>query len=96
MVTEWGMSALGPQSFGKVEQEMILGREISKRVDYSEQTAQKIDAEIKSIITDCYNITSEIIRENIDVLHKIARRLLEKEVLDGSEIDKIIEEGAVA
>mgnify|MGYP001365216495 CR=1 FL=1 len=96
MVTEWGMSALGPQSFGKVEQEMFLGREISKRVDYSEQTAQKIDAEIKSIITDCYNITSEIIRENIDVLHKIARRLLEKEVLDGSEIDKIIEEGAVA
>ena len=96
MVTEWGMSSLGPQSFGKVEQEMFLGREISKRVDYSEQTAQKIDAEIKSIITECYNKTDQIIRDNIDVLHMIAKRLLEKEVIDGSEIDRIIEEGATA
>ncbi|MRR39556.1 cell division protein FtsH, partial [bacterium] len=94
MVTEWGMSSLGPQSFGKVEQEMFLGREISKRVDYSELTAQKIDAEIKLIISECYNKTHEIIRDNIHILHGIAKRLLEKEVLDGSEIDKIIQEGA--
>ncbi len=94
MVTEWGMSSLGPLSFGKVEQEMFLGREISKRVDYSELTAQKIDKEIKSIITGCYEKTKEIINENIDALHAIAKRLLEKEVLDGAEIDKIIQEGA--
>ena len=93
MVTEWGMSSLGPLSFGKVEQEMFLGREISKRVDYSELTAQKIDEEIKSIIMGCYDKTKQIIQENIDALHKIAKRLLEKEVLDGSEIDKIIQEG---
>ncbi len=93
MVTEWGMSSLGPLSFGRVEQEIFLGREISKRVDYSELTAQKIDEEIKVIILDCYNNTNHIIKENIDILHKIAKRLLEKEVIDGSEIDRIIEEG---
>jgi cell division protease FtsH len=93
MVTEWGMSSLGPMSFGKVEQEMFLGREISKRVDYSELTAQKIDEEIKTIILGCYNKAKQIVQENIDSLHKIAKRLLEKEVLDGAEIDKIIQEG---
>jgi len=93
MVTEWGMSSLGPMSFGKVEQEMFLGREIAKRVDYSELTAQKIDEEIKLIVSGCYNKTRQIISDNIDILHGIAKRLLEKEVLDGSEIDKIIEEG---
>ncbi|MGC9324660.1 MAG: ATP-dependent zinc metalloprotease FtsH [Desulfomonilia bacterium] len=93
MVTEWGMSALGPLSFGKVEQEMFLGREISKRTDYSELTAQKIDEEVKAIITECYNKSRKIVELNLDVLHIIAQRLLEKEVLDGSEIEKIIEEG---
>jgi len=91
MVTEWGMSSLGPLSFGKVEQEMFLGREISKRMDYSEQTAQKIDDEVKTIITSCYNKTKEVLQENLDILHKIAKHLLEKEVIDGSEIDKIIQ-----
>ncbi len=94
MVTEWGMSSLGPLSFGRVEQEMFLGREISKRVDYSELTAQKIDEEVKSIVIGCYNRTRKIIQENIDILHKIAQRLREKEVLDGSEIEQIIQEGA--
>ncbi|HOO36992.1 MAG TPA: ATP-dependent zinc metalloprotease FtsH [Deltaproteobacteria bacterium] len=93
MVTEWGMSSLGPLSFGKVEQEMFLGREISKRVDYSELTSQKIDEEVKSIIMDCYNKTKEIIEENLDILHKIALRLREKEVIDGAEIEQIIQEG---
>jgi cell division protease FtsH len=94
MVTEWGMSSLGPLSFGKVEQEIFLGREISKRVDYSELTAQKIDDEVKSIIMDCYNKTKGIVEDNIDILHKIAQTLLEKEVIDGAEIDKIVQEGA--
>jgi cell division protease FtsH len=96
MVTEWGMSSLGPLSFGKVEQEMFLGREISKRVDYSELTAQKIDEEVKSIIMECYAKTRSIVETNLDTLHRIAQTLLEKEVLDGSEIDRIVEEGATA
>ena len=96
MVTEWGMSTLGPLSFGKVEQEMFLGREISKRVDYSELTAQKIDDEVKTIIMECYAKTRSIVETNLDTLHRIARTLLEKEVLDGSEIDRIVEEGAAA
>jgi cell division protease FtsH len=96
MVTEWGMSSLGPLSFGKVEQEIFLGREISKRVDYSELTAQKIDDEVKTIIMDCYNKTKGIVEDNLDILHKIAQTLLEKEVIDGAEIDKIVQEGAAA
>jgi cell division protease FtsH len=96
MVTEWGMSSLGPLSFGKVEQEIFLGREISKRVDYSELTAQKIDEEVKSIVTECYNKTREIIQDNLDLLHKIALRLREKEVIDGAEIEEIIQEGTTA
>jgi cell division protease FtsH len=94
MVTEWGMSSLGPLSFGKVEQEIFLGREISKRVDYSELTAQKIDEEVKTIIMACYNKARGIVEDNLDILHKIAQTLLEKEVIDGAEIDKIVQEGA--
>ncbi|HHO75985.1 MAG TPA: ATP-dependent metallopeptidase FtsH/Yme1/Tma family protein [Deltaproteobacteria bacterium] len=93
MVTEWGMSSLGPLSFGKVEQEIFLGREISKRVDYSELTAQKIDDEVKTIVIGCYNKTKEIIQDNLVILHKIAQRLREKEVIDGAEIEQIIQEG---
>ena len=96
MVTEWGMSSLGPLSFGKVEQEMFLGREISKRVDYSELTAQKIDEEVKTIVMDCYSNTRSIVESNLDILHKIAQTLLEKEVIDGSEIDKIVQDGAAS
>jgi cell division protease FtsH len=96
MVTEWGMSSLGPLSFGKVEQEIFLGREISKRVDYSELTAQKIDDEVKTIVMDCYNKTRGIVEDNLDILHKIAQTLLEKEVIDGAEIDRIVQEGAAA
>ena len=96
MVTEWGMSSLGPLSFGKVEQEIFLGREISKRVDYSELTAQKIDDEVKTIVMDCYDKTRGIVEDNLDILHKIAQTLLEKEVIDGAEIDKIVQEGAAA
>jgi cell division protease FtsH len=96
MITEWGMSSLGPLSFGKVEQEIFLGREISKRVDYSELTAQKIDEEVKTIIMDCYNKAKGIVEDNLDILHKIAQTLLEKEVIDGAEIDKIVQEGAAA
>jgi len=90
MVTEWGMSELGPLNFGKVEEEMFLGREISKRVDFSEETARKIDEEVRKIIISCYKKAKDIILNNINALHKIAGLLLEKEVIDGSEIEEII------
>ncbi|MEA3222406.1 MAG: ATP-dependent zinc metalloprotease FtsH [Thermodesulfobacteriota bacterium] len=92
MVCEWGMSDLGPLSFGKVEEEIFLGREIAKRVDYSEETARKIDESVKKIVLACYEKAKKIIKDNIDVLHKIANVLLEKEVIDGAEIDRIIQE----
>jgi len=90
MVTEWGMSELGPLNFGKVEEEMFLGREISKRVDFSEETSRKIDEEVRKIIISCYKKAKDIILNNINALHKIAGLLLEKEVIDGSEIEEII------
>jgi cell division protease FtsH len=90
MVTEWGMSSLGPLSLGSVEQEMFLGREISKRVDYSEMTAQKIDAEVKNIIMEGYNRARNVIDQNRDKLERLAQRLLEKEVVDSVELDSIL------
>jgi cell division protease FtsH len=90
MVTEWGMSALGPLSLGSVEQEMFLGREISKRVDYSELTAQKIDAEVKSIVMEGYTRARDVIEQNRDKLESLAQRLLEKEVVDSVELDSIL------
>ncbi len=94
MVTEWGMSPLGPLSFGKNEQEMFLGREVTKRMDYSEDTARKIDNEIKSIVMSCYEKTRSIVENNLHILHRIAEHLLEKEVIGGDELDAIIREGA--
>lgn len=91
MVTEWGMSSMGPISLGNVEEEMFLGREISKKVGYSEQTAQHIDEEIKNILTNAYTRAMKIIQENMNVLEKIALHLLDKEVIDGAEIENIIQ-----
>ena len=88
MVTEWGMSPLGPLSFGKNEQEMFLGREVTKRMDYSEDTARKI------IVMSCYEKTRSIVENNLHILHRIAEHLLEKEVIGGDELDAIIREGA--
>lgn len=92
MVTEWGMSSLGPMCFGKNEQEMFLGREVTRSINYSEETARKIDAEVHSIIMGCYDRTRQLISENIDHLHAIAQHLLEKEVMDGSEIDALLQQ----
>ncbi|HEY9160318.1 MAG TPA: ATP-dependent zinc metalloprotease FtsH [Desulfomonilia bacterium] len=94
MVTEWGMSSLGPLSLGSVEQEMFLGREISKKVDYSEMTAQKIDAEVKNIVMDGYTRARNIVEQNRDKLENLAQRLLEKEVVDSVELDSILGKAA--
>lgn len=91
MVCEWGMSdMLGPIAFGKNEEEIFLGRAITKHSDYSEKTAQDIDSEVKLIITNSMDRAEKILNENIDVLHKLSKELLEREILDSEEIEKII------
>ncbi len=91
MVCEWGMSEkLGPMTFGKKEEEIFLGRDFTQKADYSKSTAIEIDAEIKRIIQDSYNRAKDLLTTNLRLLHEVAEKLLEKEVLDGLEIDAIV------
>ncbi len=91
MVCEWGMSAnLGPLAYGKKEEQIFLGREFAQHRDYSEDTARLIDNEIRDIVTQGYERAREIIQTNLAILHKLANTLLEKEALDGHQIDRII------
>ncbi len=91
MVCEWGMSEkLGPLSYGQNEEEIFLGREITRHQDYSEQTAQEIDAEVKRIVTGAEQRAEKILTDNVDILHKMSKELLEREILDSEEIDKIL------
>jgi len=94
MVCEWGMSELGPLTFGKVDGEIFLGRDFGRTQDYSEQTANQIDAEVRRIVTSAYDRAQNIIAENEKSMHRLARTLLEKEVLDGEEVLQIIAEEA--
>jgi cell division protease FtsH len=82
---------LGPLTFGKKEEQIFLGREIARHRDYSELTAQRIDDEVSGIITHAYEKTYGLIRDNIDILHRIALALLDKETLDCKAIDQIME-----
>jgi len=92
MVCEWGMSEdLGPLTFGKKDEQIFLGREIATRRDYSEEIAHKIDSEVKRLVTENYERAKRMLRENMAALKALAETLLEKEVLDGSEIDQIIQ-----
>jgi cell division protease FtsH len=91
MVCEWGMSdKLGPITFGKREELIFLGREISQHKDYSEQTAVAIDEEIKSIVETAHERAKHLIQDNLQKLHDLANALLEREILDGDEIDKVL------
>ncbi len=91
MVCEWGMSEkLGPMTFGKKEEEIFLGRDFTQKADYSKSTAIEIDAEIRRIIQESYHQAKDLLTTNLRLLHKVAEKLLEKEVLDGSEIDAIV------
>jgi cell division protease FtsH len=91
MVRSWGMSeVLGLLSYAKGEEHIFLGREIAQHRDYSEATAQKIDAEIKKLIDRAYERAKAVLSENLDVLHKLAELLLEKETVLGSELDQMI------
>jgi cell division protease FtsH len=91
MVCEWGMSEkLGPMTFGKKEEEIFLGRDFTQKTDYSKSTAVEIDAEVRRIILESYHRAKDLLKTNLRLLHKVAEKLLEKEVLDGSEIDAIV------
>ncbi|MGZ8427404.1 MAG: ATP-dependent zinc metalloprotease FtsH, partial [Candidatus Binatia bacterium] len=91
MVCEWGMSEkLGPMTFGKKEEEIFMGRDFTQKVGYSKNTAIEIDAEIKRIIQESYQHARDLLTTHLLLLHSIAEQLLEKEVLDGSEIDAIV------
>ncbi|MFA9408524.1 MAG: ATP-dependent zinc metalloprotease FtsH, partial [Candidatus Dadabacteria bacterium] len=91
MVCEWGMSEkVGPITFGKGDEQIFLGKEIAKQKDYSEETAIDIDNEKKSIVTINYEKARTLLEDNIDLLHKVAEVLLDKEVIDGKELDELI------
>ncbi|HEX5133924.1 MAG TPA: ATP-dependent zinc metalloprotease FtsH [Thermoanaerobaculia bacterium] len=92
MVCEWGMSDMGPLTFGKPDGEIFLGRDFGRTQDYSESTANQIDAEVKKIVTAAYDRAEKIVTGNKNVMHRLARTLLEKEVLDGEEVLQIIAE----
>ena len=91
MVCEWGMSSMGPLTFGKKEEQIFLGREIAQHRDYSEATAMRIDAEVSSFVKDAYEQAKQCISENSDALVRIAEALLEREVLDANDVEALIE-----
>jgi cell division protease FtsH len=90
MVCEYGMSEMGPLTFGKKEEQIFLGREIAQHRDFSEETAIKIDQQVKKIVTAQYERAKTIIQENRDVMVRLAEALLERESLDGVEIRRIV------
>jgi cell division protease FtsH len=91
MVCEWGMSDLGPMSFGKKEEQIFLGREIAQHRDYSEATAILIDEQVRKLVDAGYDCARKIIEERSDGLARIAEALLEREVLDGAEVRLLID-----
>jgi cell division protease FtsH len=92
MVTVYGMSeSMGPIAFGQKEEAIFLGREIAQHRDYSEQTAIQIDEEVRRIVDEAHNTAKKILREHEDLLHEIAEALIDRETLEGKEIDAIID-----
>ena len=91
MVCEWGMSELGPLSFGKKDEQIFLGREINQHRDYSEETAIKIDQQVRKLVEDGYDRAKRIISDRSDAMVRIAEALLEREVLDGAEVMALID-----
>jgi len=92
MVCEWGMSdVLGPMTFGKKNEEIFLGREIQSHRDFSEVTARMIDEEVVRIVRKAQSTAEQVLNDNIDLLHNLAKALLEHETIDGAEVDAIME-----
>jgi cell division protease FtsH len=91
MVCEWGMSSLGPLAYGKKEEAIFLGREIAQHRDYSEDTAIRIDQEVHSIVTAAYDNAHHVLENNRDTLERIALALLDREVLDATELKLLMD-----
>jgi cell division protease FtsH len=91
MVCEYGMSDLGPLTYGKKEQEVFLGRDIAQARDYSDDTAKQIDVAVRAFVDEGYRSAYKILEDNADIMHRMATALLERETLDKAEIDLIIE-----
>jgi cell division protease FtsH len=91
MVCEYGMSRLGPLAFGKKEEQIFLGREISQHRDFSEETARQIDLEVRRIIDEAYQSARSLLEANKDAMHRIAAALIERETIDAEEVRLLIE-----
>ena len=91
MVCEYGMSRLGPLTFGKKEEQIFLGREIAQHRDFSEETARQIDLEVRRLIDEAYQTAHTILESNKDPMHRIAAALLERETIDAEEVRMLIE-----
>jgi cell division protease FtsH len=91
MVCEFGMSRLGPMTYGKKEEQIFLGREIAQHRDFSEDTAKQIDVEVRSFVDAAYQAAYNLLNTNQDIMHRMAAALLERETLDAAEIKLIIE-----
>jgi cell division protease FtsH len=96
MVCEWGMSELGPMSFGKKEEQIFLGREIAQHRDYSEATAIEIDKQVRNLVDWGYREAKRLVNERSDGLIRMAEALLEREVLDGAEAKALIDGGQLS
>ena len=96
MVCEWGMSELGPLSFGKKEEQIFLGREIAQHRDYSEETAIKIDDAVRAMVQAAYARAERVIEEHAAALERIAMALLERETIDGEDVHRVIDNGGPA
>ena len=95
MVCDWGMSELGMISFGDKQDQVFLGKELSRAQNYSEETAQKIDSAIKEIIDQQYARAKQILVDNLDALHTSASALLEYETIEGKHIHEILDHGKI-
>jgi cell division protease FtsH len=95
MVCDWGMSELGPVAYGENQDTIFLGREIARNENYSEATAQKIDAVIREMVDEQYARAKEIIEKHRDALDKIAAALLEYETIEGKHVNEILEFGEI-
>jgi len=91
MVCEYGMSELGPLTYGKKEEQIFLGREIAQARDYSDDTAQQIDQAVRRLVDEGYKSAHQILENNQDVMHRMAAALLERETLDAAEIELLIQ-----
>ena len=93
MITKYGMSEkLGPLSFGSDQEEVFIGKDFGQTRNYSENVASQIDEEMKNIIDGCYKKCEELLKENMNALHKVSEVLLEKEKIEGDEFLAIFEE----